>query len=123
MNPEKTKIRRKNALRIGYDLSRKRILGDLFLCWPPYQCPTATDILDLVPIGTKVFYVGEEESGCTGDLSFHKTLEKNFRFIVNEDLPNFDGIHDDLTVYEKVREGSVDRKYRGKAFSWDIDDE
>ena len=121
IKPDKIKIRRKNALKIGYDLSTQRIKGDIFLSWPPYECPVATDILEMIPVGTRVFYIGEGKGGCTGDLSFHVTLNKNFKLITRENLPNFEGIHDSIYVYEKIINEPVDKKYRGKAFEWDLE--
>jgi len=118
---DKIKIRRKNALKIGYDLSKRRIKGDIFLSWPPYECPVATDILNMIPIGTRVFYIGEDKGGCTGDLSFHVTLSKNFNMLGREFLPNFEGIHDSISVHEKTVNEPVDSKYRGKSFDWDLE--
>lgn len=121
IKPEKIKIRRKNALRIGYDLSINRLKGDVFLSWPPYECPVATDILNMAPTGTKLFYIGEGQGGCTGDLSFHKTLSTNFKLIDQEELPTFEGIHDYLAIYQKIKNDNLDPKYRGKSFDWDLE--
>lgn len=114
----KTHIRRANALKVGFDMNKKRISGDVFLSWPPYECPVASNLLDLLPIGTRVFYIGEGEGGCTGDLAFHKNLDKNFNLLKYIELPQFFGIHDSLYIYEKIKDGREHTKYHGKTFSW-----
>ena len=96
-------IKRKNALKLGLDLKNQRIKGDVFLSWPPYNCVTANILADMLPIGTRLFYVGEGAGGCTGDHNFHKNLDTNFRLIDKVYLPNFPGIHDDLYIYEKIK--------------------
>lgn len=119
----KSKIRRKNAIKIAYDISKKRIKGDVFLSWPPYQSCAATNILEYVPLNTKVFYIGEGCGGCTGDLSFHLYLKENFSLLAEENLPNFTGIHDYLSVYEKKYNKKIQEKYKGKSFSWDVEED
>jgi hypothetical protein len=116
---KKIKIRRKNAIKIAYDMSKKRIKGDIFLSWPPYQSCVATEILECLPIDTKVFYIGEGDGGCTGDLSFHMCLNKNFQLLAEQNLPNFMGIHDYLGVYQKKHNREIDKKYRGETFFWE----
>jgi hypothetical protein len=113
----RTYIRRRNALRVGFDIKNRRIKGDIFLSWPPYQCSVASDLLDMLPLGTRVFYIGEGQGGCTGDLAFHKNLESNFKLLDSVELPTFLGIHDGLDVYEKEKENKIDAKYRGAV--WD----
>lgn len=105
---------RKNALRVGYDMSKERIKGDVFLSWPPYLCPAASDLLSILKIGTRVFYIGEGMGGCTGDLSFHINLDTNFTLLEKVYLPNFPGIHDDMYIYEKIKNDPGDPKHRGK---------
>lgn len=112
------KIKRKNALRLGYDLKEGRINGDIFLSWPPYECPTASDLLSMLPIGTRVFYIGEGQGGCTGDLSFHVNLNTNFKLLERVFLPNFPGIHDDMYIYEKIKSDEIDAKLKGKTFNF-----
>jgi hypothetical protein len=65
-------------------------------------------------IGSRVFYIGEGMGGCTADASFHKYLCVNFGHLHTEDLPQFPGIHDYLSVYEKKQNQPIDPKYRGE---------
>jgi len=111
---EKEKIIRRNALKVGYDFKTERLNGDIFLSWVPYQASFATDILEMLPIGTRVFEIGEGMGGCTGDASFHKYLCDNFDALHYEDLPNFRGIHDSLTVWEKIKNSPINQNIRGK---------
>lgn len=115
----KEKILRRNALKIGYDMKRNRINGDILLSWPPYCESFSDDLLSLINIGTNVFYVGEGKGGCTGDLSFHINLETNFKIIKIVELPRFKMIHDKLIIYEKYKNEPIDKKYRGKTFEED----
>lgn len=114
IKPEKEKIIRRNALKVGYHLNKGRLKGDIFLSWPPYEEPFATDLLEMIAVGTRVFYIGEGMGGCTGDAGFHQYLCSNFKMLHSEELPQWTGIHDDLTVYEKINNSPADPKYRGK---------
>ena len=114
--PEKSSIKRRNALKVAFDMGRERIKGDIFISWPPYESPVAHDALSLIPIGTRVFYVGEGTSGCTGDLAFHKNLATNFKKLKYVPLPTFEGIHDSLNIYEKISNAPIDPAFRGKVF-------
>jgi len=99
---EKEKIIRRNALKVGYDLKRRRLKGDVFLSWPPYDEPLAFELAKTIPSGTRIFYIGEGKHGCTGDDNFHNYLCDNFNELHFELLPTFEGVHDSLYVYEKV---------------------
>lgn len=120
--PEKENIIRRNALKVGYDIKRKRLQGDIFLSWPPYEESFVTDLLEMLTVGTRVFYIGEGMGGCTGDASFHKYLCDNFKVLHYEDLPQWRGMHDYLTILEKEKNGIIDNKHRGKYWA-DEDDE
>jgi hypothetical protein len=72
----------------------------LFLCWPPYATPMALLCLDAYK-GSTLAYVGEGAGGCNGDDSFHDTLSSEWTVETSVDLPQWDGIHDDLTIYRR----------------------
>lgn len=74
----------------------------LFLCWPPYQDPMASDCLKQFK-GNTVIYVGEGGWGCTGDDEFHDLLEENF-VEIEEDfvaIPRWEGVNDRFCVYRR----------------------
>lgn len=123
VKPEKEKILRRNALKVGYHLGQGRLKGDVLINWPPYEDPVATDLLTMLPIGSRVFYIGEGGGGCTGDLSFHRYLCANFKELHHEYLPNWEGIHDVLWAYEKEKNDPIDPRTRGRTFSWNLEDE
>lgn len=70
----------------------------LFLCWPPYDDPMATKALKVYR-GSTVIYIGEGRRGCTGDEEFHKTLDLEWEEAERIYLPQWDGIHDYLTIH------------------------
>jgi len=75
----------------------------LFLCWPPYEDPMATDCLKFYE-GNTVIYVGEGSSGCTGDYEFHHRLNHFYAEVEGEEyvhIPQWDGIHDYLSVWKR----------------------
>lgn len=73
----------------------------LFLCWPPYDDPMAALCLNAYA-GDTLIYIGEGDSGCTGDETFHKELEAKWEEIGDISLPQWEGIHDGLYVYQRT---------------------
>ncbi len=75
----------------------------LFLCWPPYGADMAARALRAYDRagGQRVAYVGEGEGGCTGDRAYHAALERDWRVVRRVVLPQWGGIHDDLTIYRR----------------------
>lgn len=121
------KIRRKNAIIGAYSIQRARNSqgwhGDILLSWPPYESSTPTDILDTLPVGTRVFYLGEGYGGCTGDVAMHTNFNKNFKELEEVYLPKFEGLHDSLIVYEKIANNQIDTKLKGRTFPPRDDDD
>jgi hypothetical protein len=74
----------------------------LFLCWPPYDTPMGLDCVRAYA-GDKIIVVGEH-GGCTGDEAFWLELETKWKRITEVDLPQFDGLHDFMMVYERQQE-------------------
>ena len=72
----------------------------LFLCWPPYGGRLAYDSL-INSRSNVVIYIGEGQGGCTGDDDFYEHLEANFEQIKEIDIPQFEGLHDYLTVWRR----------------------
>ena len=75
----------------------------LFLCWPPYDMPMAYDALYgyTEAGGRRVVYVGESRGGCTGDDAFHEMLALRYEWSDGVSLPQWYGLHDTLTVWER----------------------
>lgn len=74
----------------------------LFLCWPPYDTPMAAECLRCFQ-GSRLIYVGEGYGGCTGDDKFHGELEENWEEILDFEIPNWWGIRDYLSVWERKK--------------------
>lgn len=72
----------------------------LLLCWPPYSSSFAFDCLKQYR-GDKLIYVGEGWGGCTGDDAFHNALEDGWQVTDSVDIPQWMGVHDRLTVWER----------------------
>jgi tetratricopeptide (TPR) repeat protein len=72
----------------------------LMLSWPPYGEPVAYNALKNFK-GDTLVYIGEGYSGCTGDDAFHELLEAEWESTKYVDIPQWDGIHDYLTVYKR----------------------
>ena len=70
----------------------------LFLCWPDYDSPMAADCLKQYR-GQTVVFVGESEGGCTGNYAFFQLLERDWEHEQAVELPQFEGLHDYLSVY------------------------
>lgn len=69
----------------------------LMLCWPPYQGNMAAGALKRYR-GERVIYIGEID-GCTGDDEFHAELEDSWTLTHTYEIPQWDGLHDDVNVY------------------------
>ena len=72
----------------------------LFLCWPPYDDSMATDCLHAYH-GNHLAYVGEH-GGCTANEEFFELLEQQWKEIESVDIPQWDGMHDYLAIYERI---------------------
>lgn len=110
------KVERKHALETGRSIQRARqrgIHGDIILAWPPYESPVAHDLLKMLEVGSRIFYFGESAGGCTGDAAMHSFIGKNCKQLDYVYLPKFEGIHDSLIVYEKIKNDDVDANLRG----------
>lgn len=72
----------------------------LFLCWPPYNEPMASDYLKNYN-GEYIIYIGEGIYGCTANDSFHETLDKEWSEVERYYHPIWKGHNDCLTVYRR----------------------
>lgn len=73
---------------------------NLFLCWPSYGTPFASNALRLFR-GQYVAYIGEGPGGCTGDDEFHKGLEEGWAIVKRVEIPRWAGVQDALTIYRR----------------------
>ena len=73
----------------------------LFLCWPPYKSSFAYDVLKAYQ-GDTFIYVGEDRYGCTANEKFHKLLENKYRMIETVEIPQWYGLHDNLSIWKNT---------------------
>ena len=71
----------------------------LFICWPPYNNNMAANILKKYK-GSIFIYIGEQRDGCCATDTFFDELAK-WNEIEKLDIPQFEGIHDKLLIYER----------------------
>ena len=74
----------------------------LFMCWAPYQAPMASACLGRYK-GEKLIWVGEGDGGCCGDDRFWKMIEDGWEETRSVNLPNWTGVRDYLSVYERKK--------------------
>ncbi len=74
----------------------------LMLCWPPWGDPMAARALARYR-GARVIYIGESAKGCTGDDAFHAMLDKQWDLVARHEIPQWNGLHDDVRVYDRRR--------------------
>lgn len=72
----------------------------LFFCWPTYDVSWPARALREFQ-GNTVIYVGEGDGGCTADAAFHRLLEQRFAETERIYIPQWDGIHDELTIWQR----------------------
>jgi hypothetical protein len=72
----------------------------LFLCWPPYRTSMADDCVRLYA-GKHVIYIGEGHGGCNANDAFFERLEKDFEKIDDIAIPQWNGLHDALTIWKR----------------------
>jgi hypothetical protein len=73
----------------------------LLTVWPDLAPPTWPLEMLHEYAGPTVLYVGEGHGGCTGSDEFHELLEEKFDLVSEINIPQFDGIHDRLFVYQR----------------------
>lgn len=70
----------------------------LMMSWPPYSDPMAYESLKNFR-GNKLIYIGEGHGGCTGCDDFHNLLGNEWKDVGVLDIPQWQGIHDDLRLF------------------------
>lgn len=83
----------------GEDAVKKYPQRNLLIIWPDYGDSWPVECLRAFA-GKTVLY-GGEWMGCTADEEFHSHLEAHFTRKETISLPQFDGIHDALEVWER----------------------
>ena len=72
----------------------------LMMIWPPYSCNMAAQALKSFK-GSKFIFGGEGSGGCTADDEFFDMLENQWQKVDTICVPQWEGIHDCVVLYEK----------------------
>ena len=51
--------------------------------------------------GDRFVYIGESRGGCTADNTFFEILNSNWTFVESVDIPQWDGIHDEMNMWKR----------------------
>ncbi len=78
----------------------------LLLAWPPYSDSIGYLTLDAFR-GDRLIYIGELEGGCCADDKFFAELDQNWKQVDWHRPVQYFGIHDVISVYDRIREGST----------------
>jgi hypothetical protein len=73
---------------------------NLLTVWPDYQELWSAAMLGEFK-GQYVCYVGEGDGGCTASDEFHAILKAEYTDVADQHIPQFNHIHDRLTIYKK----------------------
>jgi len=77
----------------------------LFLCWPP-KSDMALECLKHYQ-GKRLVYIGEGDGGCTASEEFFEKLEQEWEEKASHRPIQWSGIHDYVTVYERIEVQNV----------------
>jgi len=93
-----------------FDVKRKKVKAimstpsthkkTLFLCWPDYKTNFAYECIQNFH-GKYFIYIGESESGCTGNDRFFRLLNRKFKLIEEIEINNWWGINDQVYIYKR----------------------
>lgn len=95
-------VTRRNALRAAYKFNQLNKPVNVILSWVPYDSTIGEHILNMIPIGSIVIWIGEGQGGCCGT---HKTFDifnNQFKELDSMYLNQWVGLHDSITIYKKI---------------------
>ncbi len=72
----------------------------VLMSWPSYQAKWPSYIANTLKPGSRLMYIGET-GGCTACYSFEIILRKKFKEIKSVAIPQWEGMHDHLRIFEK----------------------
>jgi hypothetical protein len=99
-NSYRHKVTYHDVMEGGPDKVKEYSNRALFLCWAPYDTSMAYDCLNNYS-GDTVIFIGEGIGGCTADDSFFEKVNAEFEENQRIRIPQWDGIHDRLTIYRR----------------------
>ncbi len=72
----------------------------VLMSWPSFQAKWPSRVANMLKPGGRLLYIGEAD-GCTARCSFDDILFRKFREIKKVSIPQWEGIHDHLRIFEK----------------------
>lgn len=74
---------------------------NVFVCWPSYDEDWAAEMALKIREGRKLIVIGEGHGGCTANGRFFDVMDEKFDEVSRLRIPQWEGIHDDMTIYER----------------------
>ncbi len=72
----------------------------VLMSWPSFQAKWPSRVANMLKPGSRLLYIGEN-NGCTACYSFEDILRKKFKEIKQVSIPQWEGMHDHLRIFEK----------------------
>ena len=72
----------------------------VLMSWPSFQAKWPSRVANMLKPGSRLLYIGEN-NGCTACYSFENILRDKFKEIKQVSIPNWEGMHDHLRIFEK----------------------
>ena len=72
----------------------------VLISWPSFKAKWPSRVANVLRPGRRLLYIGEN-GGCTACYSFETILSRKFKEIKEVSIPQWDGIHDHLRIFEK----------------------
>ena len=74
---------------------------NVFVCWPSYNEGWAAKMAKKIKPGRSLVYIGEGRGGATADSDFFKVLDKYFNEVEQMSIPQWDGLHDFMSIFKR----------------------
>lgn len=72
----------------------------VLISWPSFRAKWPSRIANRLKPGNRLLYIGEN-GGCTACYSFENILLRKFKEVKRVSIPQWDGMHDHLRIFEK----------------------
>jgi hypothetical protein len=76
---------------------------DVLMAWPDHSATWSARLADKMHCNRLLYLIGEGRGGCTGCDELFEVLDADFEEVADIQIPQWEGIHDRLTVHRKVK--------------------
>lgn len=94
-------VKRHDAVTVSEKIRKINKPVNVLLSWIPNRSNIGEIVCKNLPISSRIFLMGEGFGGYCGSDEMFEYLNNNFSEIASCNLPNFPGIHDYLSCWEK----------------------